>query len=198
MKTEKEKMLEGLPYKASDKELSMARLQAKELLFDFNQLRPKEIKQRKNILKRLFEKTGVHFYIEPPFRCDYGSNISIGENFFANYNLVILDCAKVIIGNNVLIGPNVSLFTAAHPIHHEKREGDLEFALPITIADNVWIGGNTVVNPGIEIGENTVIGSGSVVTKSIPANIVAAGNPCKIIREITDEDKIFYTKGKRF
>ena len=198
MKTEREKMLEGMPYKASDKELSMARLQAKELIFDFNQLRPKEIKQRKNILKRLFENTGVHFYIEPPFRCDYGKNISIGENFFANYNLVILDCAKVSIGNNVLIGPNVSLFTAAHPIHPEMREGDLEFSFPITIADNVWIGGNTVLNPGVTIGENTVIGSGSVVTKSIPANVVAAGNPCKIIRAITDEDKVFYAKGKEY
>jgi len=198
MKTEQEKMLEGIPYKASDKELSMARLQAKELIFDFNQLRPKEIKQRKNIIKRLFEKTGVHFYIEPPFRCDYGKNIRIGENFFANYNLVILDCAKVSIGDNVLFGPNVSLFTAGHPIHHEMREGDLEFAFPIRIGDNVWIGGNTVVNPGVEIGENSVIGSGSVVTKSIPANVIAAGNPCKIIRNITEEDKIFYAKGKRF
>ena len=188
MKTEKEKMLGELPYNASDKELVNGRLQAKQLLFDFNQLRPKEIKQRKNILKQLLGKTGLHFYIEPPFRCDYGVNISMGENFYANYNLVILDCAEVTIGDNVLIGPNVSLFTAAHPIHHKKREGDLEFSFPITIADNVWIGGNTVLNPGVTIGENTVIGSGSVVTKSIPANVVAAGNPCKIIRAITDEE----------
>ena len=117
--------------------------------------------------------------------------------FTANYNLTILDCAKVKIGDNVFIAPNVSLFTAGHPIHHEPRNQEYEYALPITIGNNVWIGGNTVVNPGVKIGDNCVIGSGSVVTKDIPANSIAVGNPCRVLREITDEDKKYYYKNLR-
>jgi maltose O-acetyltransferase len=137
----------------------------------------------------LFGCVKGNFFIEPPFHCDYGCNIEIGENFYANYNLVILDCAKVTIGDNVLIGPNVGIYTAGHPLHFELRKEELEFASPITIEDNVWIGGNVVLNPGVTIGRNSVIGSGSVVTKDTLANVVAAGNPCRVIREITDADK---------
>ena len=194
MKTEKEKMLSGKLYKAAGEELLAERQYAKELVFDFNSSHPGEDSKRKEIIKKLFGKTGNNFFVEPTFRCDYGYNIEVGENFYANYNCTILDCAKVIIGDHVLLAPNVSLFTAGHPIHYELRNQEFEYAFPITIGNNVWIGGNVVVNPGITIGDNTVIGSGSVVTKNIPANVIAVGNPCKVLRQITDEDKLYYFK----
>lgn len=197
MTTEKEKMITGEAYFANDKILSEDRLLAQTLCYRFNQLEPRQVKAKKQIVKDLFGKTEKMFYIEPPFRCDYGYNIEIGENFYANYNLTVLDCAPVRIGDNVMIAPNVSLFTAGHPIHHELRNTGLEYAIPITIGDNVWIGGNTVINPGVTIGENTVIGSGSVVTKDIPANVIAAGNPCRILRAITEEEKNYYYKQRK-
>ncbi|MDF2565221.1 MAG: maltose acetyltransferase [Massilibacillus sp.] len=192
--TEKEKMLNGKPYFPFGEELARERINAKELVFNFNNLRPNESAKRSIIVKKLFGKVESTFTIEAPFHCDYGYNISIGENFYCNYNCTILDCARVTIGNNVFFAPNVSIFTAGHPVYHELRNTNIEYALPITIGDNVWIGGNVVINPGVTIGENTVIGSGSVVTKSIPANVVAAGNPCKVIREITEKDKNCYVK----
>lgn len=195
--TEKEKMLAGKLYKSFGNELTGERQYAKELVFDFNALRPTEIAKRNEIIKKLFGKTGNNFFIEPPFRCDYGYNISLGENFYSNYNCTILDCAKVKIGDNVLFAPNVSLFTAGHPVDHELRNSGVEYAFPITIGNNVWIGGGVIINPGIIIGDNTVIGSGSVVTKDIPSNVIAAGNPCKVIRDITDEDKNKYFKNYR-
>lgn len=195
--TEKEKMLNGKPYKAFGSELFGERQYAKELIFEFNSLHPSEIEKRNEIIKKLFGNASDSFFIEPPFRCDYGYNISIGENFYANYNCTILDCAKVTIGDNVLFGPNVSLFTAGHPIHFEPRNAGIEYAFPITIGNNVWIGGGVIVNPGVTIGENVVIASGSVVTKDIPSNSIAVGNPCKVIREIIDEDKKYYFKNLR-
>jgi acetyltransferase-like isoleucine patch superfamily enzyme len=194
MQSEKEKMIAGKPYKAFGKELYDERQYAKELVFQFNSLRPSEISKRDEIIKKLFARTGEKYFIEPPFRCDYGYNIIIGNNFYSNYNLVILDCARVEIGDNVLIGPNVSLYTAGHPLHFELRKQDYEFALPIRIGNNVWIGGNVVINPGLIVGDNSVVGSGSVVTKEIPENVLAAGNPCKILRELTEEDKQYYYK----
>lgn len=198
MITEKEKMLQGKPYKAFGDELLKERQYAKELVFDFNNLRPREIEQRNEILKKLLGGVGENFFIEPPFRCDYGYNIHIGKNFYANYNLIILDCAKVSIGDYVLMAPNVSLFTAGHPIHAAPRAEEYEYAFPITIGNNVWIGGNVVVNPGVSIGDRSIIGSGSVVTKDIPADVIAVGNPCKVIKTITDEDKKFYYKNLEF
>jgi acetyltransferase-like isoleucine patch superfamily enzyme len=200
MKSAKEKMLAGQPYLANGSELVGERLLVKELLFEFNNLRPVEVEARNAILQKLFGKTGANFYVEPPFRCDYGYNIEIGDNFYANYNLVILDCASVKIGDNVFIAPNVGIYTAGHPIHSNLRNQELEFALPIEIGNSVWIGGNVVINPGIKIGDNTVIGSGSVVTKNIPPNVVAVGNPCKVLRSITEDDKSYYCnnfKGKK-
>lgn len=194
MKSEKEKMISGKPYKAFGDELLAERQYAKEMIFDFNSLRPNQIDERNEILKRLLGKTKDKFFIEPPFRCDYGYNIEIGENFYSNYNLIILDCAPVKIGDNVLIGPNVSIYTAGHPLHYEIRNQEYEYAFPIIIGDNVWIGGNVVINPGVSIGENSVIGSGSVVTKDIPNNVIAIGNPCKVLRVITDDDKHYYFK----
>ena len=136
--------------------------------------------------------------VVPPFYCDYGSHIEVGENFFANYNCTILDVAPVKIGDNVLFGPNVSLYTAGHPLHPVSRNSAYEYGISITIGDNVWLGGNVVVTPGVHIGNNVVIGAGSVVTKDIPDNMVAAGNPCRIIREITEEDKKYYYKDREF
>lgn len=189
MSREKDKMLSGELYKSFDAELLAERQRAKEIVFRYNSLQPSMIEERNELLKALFGSVKGNFFIEPPFRCDYGCNIEIGENFYANYNLVILDCAKVAIGDNVLIGPNVGIYTAGHPLHFELRNEEWEFACPITIEDNVWIGGNVVLNPGVTVGRNSVVGSGSVVTKDIPANVVAAGNPCRVIREITDADK---------
>lgn len=189
MSREKDKMLSGELYKSFDAELLAERQRTKEIVFRYNSLQPSMIEERNELLKSLFGSVKGNFFIEPPFRCDYGCNIEIGENFYANYNLVILDCAKVTIGDNVLIGPNVGIYTAGHPLHFELRNEEWEFACPITIEDNVWIGGNVVLNPGVTVGRNSVVGSGSVVTKDIPANVVAAGNPCRVIREITDADK---------
>lgn len=198
MESEKTKMIAGKPYNASDAELVLEREAANELLFTFNTLAPREIDQRNEILKKLLGVFGEKFHVEPPFRCDYGYNIEIGENFYSNYNLLILDCAKVSIGQNALIGPNVSIYTAGHPLHYELRNLEVEYAFPVTIGNNVWIGGNVVINPGVSIGNNSVIGSGSVVTKDIPDNVIAMGNPCRVVRKITDEDKLYYYKKLKF
>lgn len=151
---------------------------------------------------RCMEEIGLHhaggFYFEPPFHCEYGSHIHLGENFYANTGCVMLDVATITIGKNVLFGPNVSLYTAGHPIHPDSRHSGYEYGIPITIGDNVWIGGGCIILPGVTIGDNTVIGAGSVVTKDIPANVCAAGNPCRVIRPITEEDKPFYYKDRRF
>lgn len=195
MNKEKEKMLAGQPYKAFGELLLKERLYAKELIFDFNNSRPFDIEKRNTIIKNLFGRTGNTFLIEPPFRCDYGYNIEIGENFYANYNLTILDCNKVIIGDNVLIAPNVAIYTAGHPLHYEPRNEGFEYAFPIFIGNNVWIGGNAIINPGVKIGDNSVIGAGSVATRSIPANVVAVGNPCRVLTEITHLDKSYASEG---
>lgn len=193
MKTEKQKMLSGKLYKAFGDELLNERQYAKEQIFLFNSLSPNQIEERNELIKNLLGKT-KKFFIEPPFRCDYGYNIELGDNFYSNYNLIILDCAKVTIGDNVLIGPNVGIYTAGHPLDYEIRNQEYEYAFPIRIGNNVWIGGNVVINPGVSIGDNAVIGAGSVVTKDIPSNVIAVGNPCKVLREITEKDKQFYFK----
>ncbi|MFP5212526.1 MAG: sugar O-acetyltransferase [Acidobacteriota bacterium] len=192
--TEKEKMLDGKPYRAFGVELLRERQHAKEVLFEYNGLHPSENDRKNSIIRSLLGKVGDSFFIEPPFRCDYGYNIFIGDNFYANYNCTILDCARVAIGNNVLFGPNVSLLTAGHPIHFEPRMAGLEYAFPITIGNNVWIGAGVIVNPGVTIGDNAVIGSGSVVTKDVAGDSIAVGNPCRVLREITDEDRQYYYK----
>ena len=190
--TEKEKMIKGRAYLAFGEELAGERKRAKELVYRFNTLYPAE--ERSGLLTELFGELGEGYWIEAPFRCDYGYNIRAGKNLYINYNCVILDCSPVTIGDNVMFGPNVSLFAAGHPVHPEPRTAGWEYGQPITIGSRVWVGGNTVINPGVTIGENSVIGSGSVVTKDIPSNVIAAGNPCRVLREITEEDKQYYFK----
>lgn len=183
--SEKEKMLAGELYNADyDEELINLRLEAKELCFKYNFLSPKDSEKKKEILEELFKSSLDRCCIEPNFYCDYGFNISVGKNFYSNHNLVILDANKVVFGDNVFIGPNCGFYTAGHPLDAETRNKGLEYAKPIEIGNNVWIGGNVVVLPGIKIGDNTVIGAGSVVTKNIPSNVIAVGNPCKVIKEI--------------
>lgn len=195
---QKERMLAGLPYKAWLDGLDKERMENKLRIYEYNTVRPDDMDQLSSMIKKILGKTGEQVYIEPPFRCDYGYNIEVGENFYANYNVVILDVAKVTIGKNVMFAPNVAVYTAGHPIHHEPRNIGYEYGVPVTIGDNVWIGGNTVINPGITIGNNVVIGSGSVVTKDIPDNVIAVGNPCRVIRAITEEDKKYYYKDHLF
>lgn len=194
----KERMVAGLPYKGWQGDLKELFIKARYLQNEYNNSDPADFDNRTRILKQLLGSMGENTYIEPRFRCDYGFNISVGKNFYSNFNLVILDPAPVTIGDNVFIAPNVAIYTAGHPIHHEMRNTGYEYGIEVKIGNNVWIGGNSVINPGITIGDNTVIGSGSVVTKDIQANVVAAGNPCRVIREITDEDKKYYFKDRVF
>lgn len=182
--TEKEKMLKGLSYNSEDEELIADRNAARDYIYDFNNSRPSEQGARYTIIERLFAKIGNRILIEPPFHCDYGYNIEVGDNFYANFNCVILDVCKVTIGENVLFGPGVQVYTASHPVDPQERLTLRESGSPVVIGDNVWLGGGVILCPGVTIGSNTTIGAGSVVVKDIPANVVAAGNPCKVIRSL--------------
>jgi maltose O-acetyltransferase len=182
---EKEKMLAGELYDANyNEDLMKERLIAKDKCFEYNNIKPSKIEERTEIMKQILGKTGNQFWIEQPFICDYGYNIEIGENFYSNHNLVILDANKVKFGDNVFIAPNCGFYTAGHPLDYETRNKGLEYAKPIEVGNNVWIGGNVIVLPGVTIGDNVVIGAGSIVTKDIPSNSVAVGNPCKVIKEL--------------
>jgi acetyltransferase-like isoleucine patch superfamily enzyme len=195
---QKERMLAGLPYKAWLDELPKDRLQNKKKVHEYNLLPPEDEIKVDEVIRSILGKSGSNIHIEQPFHCDYGKNIEVGNNFFANYNCTILDVGKVIIGDNVMFAPNVSIYTAGHPIHPESRNTGYEYGIAITIGDNVWLGGNVVITPGITIGKNVVIGAGSVVTKDIPDNVIAVGSPCKVIREITEDDRKYYYKDREF
>ena len=195
---QKERMLANLPDKAWLDGLAEERLENKKRIYRYNNLPPEKEKEQAELIREIIGKHGENLAIEPPFHCDYGSNIEVGENFFANYNLTILDVGRVRIGKNAQIAPNVSIYTAGHPIHPDSRNSGYEYGIDVTIGDNVWIGGSSVINPGVTIGDNVVIGSGSVVTKDLPDNVVAAGNPCRVIRAITEEDRKYYFKDREF
>jgi len=185
IKTEKQKMLAGELYNALDKELSEDRINTRLLLKELNDSAEDQATLRAEILKRLIPTAPSNLWIQPPFFCDYGYNMIVGEKVFFNFNCVVLDVTYVKIGNRTMFGPNVQIYTATHPIDHRERASGLEYAKPITIGEDVWVGGGTIICPGVAIGDRTVLGAGSVVTKDIPSDVFAAGNPCKVIRQLT-------------
>lgn len=189
----KERMIRGMTYRG-DEELWEDMRRVRRLLRTYNNTGEDEFEYRTQLLKEMLGSIGEHIYIEPNFRCDYGSQITIGNHFYANFDCVILDVCPVTIGNHVLLGPQVGIYTASHPIDARVRADMLEYGSPVTIGDDVWIGGHAVINGGVEIGSGSIIGSGSVVTKSIPAGVIAVGNPCRVIREITQEDAAYWQK----
>ena len=195
---QKERMLANLPYKAWLDGLSEERLENKKRIYRFNHMPPEEWDRQDELLKQILGRTGRFAHVEPPFHCDYGYNIEVGENFFANYTLTVLVVARVRIGANAQIAPNVSIYTAGHPIHPDSRNSGYEYGIDVTIGDNVWLGGNACVMPGVTIGNNVVIGAGSVVTKDIPDNVIAVGNPCRVVREITEADRDYYFRDRKF
>ena len=185
---ELEKMMSGDLYDATNNTTLLDLLtQTQEMCHDYNLLRPSQTAERDALMRRILGKTGQRFKIISPFFCDYGFNIEVGENFFANFNLVILDEARVTFGDNVFIAPNCAFYTAGHPLDVAQRNAGLEYSLPIRVGNNVWIGGNVCVMPGVTIGDNTVIGAGSVVVHDIPAGVLAAGNPCRVIRQLDEK-----------
>lgn len=182
--TEKEKMIAGLAYNVLDEELIRLHRACVDACTICDGILPSLLEERRKHLRNILGKTGERFLIEPGFRCDYGFNIELGENFFANYNLVVLDCGPVRFGRNCFIGPQCGFYTAVHPLDAEERATGLEYAKAITVGDDVWFGGHVTVLPGVTVGSGSVIGAGSVVTRDIPAGVVAAGNPCRVLRDI--------------
>ncbi|KJY82381.1 galactoside O-acetyltransferase [Vibrio galatheae] len=185
-------------YYCDDEALAAKQLLCLDVLYDFNHTRPTEMEKRQQIMQQLFAEVGEGCYIEPPLHANWGIHTHLGKNVYANFNLTLVDDTHIYIGDYVMIGPNVTLATAGHPIEPSLRMKVAQFNIPIHIANNVWIGANSVVLPGVSIGENSVIGAGSVVTKDIPANVIAAGNPCRVMREISQHDKEYYYKNHRF
>lgn len=195
--TEWEKCLSGLLYDTTFPEREKQHLEAADLCYEYNQTRPSDAKKRDNIIRKLFGKVGKNVYVEPNIFCGFGFNIEVGDNFYANNNCNWVDPGKITFGKNVFIGPNCGFYTAHHPIDREQRNQGLEYAGSIMVGDDVWIGGNTVVLPGVTIGSDVVIGAGSIVTHDIPDHVVAAGNPCRVLRKITDEDKKPWHKSEK-
>ncbi len=193
-----DKMHVGELYLPGDKEISKIQQQYLERLYDFNATRPSEIEKREKMLKEMFAEIGEHCYIEPPFHSNFGGrHCHFGNYVYANFNLTMVDDTHIYVGDNVMIGPNVTLATAGHPILPELRQKGYQYNMPIRIGKNCWLGAGVVVLPGVTIGENTVIGAGSIVTKDIPSNVVAVGNPCRVLRPIGEKDKEFYFKDRK-
>ncbi len=193
-KSVRQKMEIGELYTDHCEGLPEERQAGKELAYDYNLTRPAEEARRKSILQQLFGSVGDNCWVEPPIHVAYGSHIHIGNNFYGNFNFVIVDDATVTIGDNVMVAPNVTISTAGHPIDPDIRITGQQFSLPVIIEDNVWLGTGATINPGVTIGRNSVIGAGSVVTKSIPPDVVAVGVPCRVLRQITDEDKLEFAR----
>ena len=191
--TERELQQKGMLY-GLDEELLALHNNSKRITRLLNSTLETERARRRELVQELFASAGEGAYIEPPFYCDYGVNTSVGKNFYCNYDCVFLDCGKITVGDNVMLGPKVALYAVNHAIDPAVRSQGHDYPVPITIGSNVWIGGSVVVCPGVTIGDNTVIGAGSVVTKDIPSNVVAAGNPCRVIRPITQEDTDYWNR----
>lgn len=196
--TQKERMLSGMIYNPNDEEIMEEQFPYLDMLGEFNSLPSSAVKEREELMQKMFASCGTDCYIQPPFYANWsGHHVHIGDLFYANFNLTIVDDGEVFIGDHVMIGPNVTIATAAHPVEPSLRKKALQFNCPVHIGNNVWIGANVVILPGVTIGDNTVIGAGSVVTKDIPANVVAVGNPCRVLREIGDKDREYYFRDKR-
>lgn len=187
MTSEKEKMLDGELYDASDPQLVAERERARDLTRRYNRTAQDELGERQRLLEDLFGTIEDGAYVEPPFRCDYGSNVHVGEGFYANFGCVVLDVCRVEIGRNCLLGPNVHVYTATHPLSAEKRAAGLEYGKPVTVGDDVWIGGQAVLNPGVRVGDGSVVASGAVVSEDVPAGVLVRGNPAEIVEEIESE-----------
>lgn len=191
----KERMHNKKLYYCNNEDLIIEQLNCLELLYDFNATRPLEQEKRKELLKRMFAEIGEDCYIEPPFHSNWGGkNVHFGNSVYANFNLTLVDDCEIFVGDNVMFAPNVTVATATHPINPLLRSKQAQYNLPVHIGNNVWVGAGAIILPGVSIGENTVIGAGSVVTKDIPANVVAVGNPCKVLREINENDIKYYHK----
>ena len=196
--TDYEKMHSGEIYNPSDDTIFEEQIKCLDRLYDFNATRPTELDKRSQMLKEMLAEVGENCYIEPPFHSNWGGkNVHLGKNVYFNFNATLVDDTHIYIGDCTMLGPNVVIATAGHPILPELREKALQFNLPVHIGKNCWLGAGVIVLPGVTIGDNTVIGAGSVVTKDIPANVVAVGNPCKVLREINEHDKEYYYKDRR-
>ena len=193
LKEIRERMYVQKLYYCNDEALMSEQMKALELLYDFNQTRPSEQDKREKILKKMFAEIGDDCYIEPPFHANWGGkNVHFGNGVYANFNLTMVDDCDIFVGNNVMFGPNVTVSAGTHPIHPELRSKQAQYNIPIHIGNNVWIGANSVILPGVNIGDNSVIGAGSIVTKDIPSNVIAVGNPCRVLREINENDMKYY------
>ena len=195
--TEKERMLSEKLYIPKDEALAADCARSRRLVRLINGTTEEQAEYRVQLFKELFGRTGENLWVEPPFHCDYGCHISVGENFYANFDCIILDVCDVTIGDNVFLAPRVCIYTAGHPIDAGVRRRQLEYGKKVVIGNDVWVGGNTVINPGVTIGDNVVIGSGSVVTKDIPSGVIAAGNHCRVLRPITEEDTRYWEELER-
>lgn len=193
----KKRMENGSIYFSDNEELVNIQLKCLELLYDFNETRPNQLEKREQLLKQMFAEIGKDCYIEPPLRCNWGGkHVHFGNGVYANFNLTLVDDAHIFVGDNVMFAPNVVVAGATHPISPSLRAKKGQYNLPVKICNNVWIGASAVILPGVTIGENSIIGAGSVVTKDIPPNVIAVGNPCKVLREITEDDFKYYNKNK--
>lgn len=192
----RDKIKDGNLYYPDEEQLIKEQLFYAELLFDFNHLRPSNFNEKKEILKKLFAEIGEDCYIEPPLYANWGCNVHFGNRVYANFSLTLVDDADIYVGDDVMFAPNVTVATASHPVLPEIRAKGAQFNLPVYIGNNVWLGTGAIILPGVHIGDNSIIGAGSVVTKDIPANVIAVGNPCRVLREINENDKKFYYKDK--
>lgn len=190
----REKMKKRKLYYSNDEKLMKEQLECLNLLYDFNMTRPSEMEKRMILMKKLLAEVGNNCYIEPPLHANWRKNTHLGNDVYANFNLTLVDDTDIYIGNNVLIGPNVIIDTGTHPVKPDIRKKQAQFNVPVYIGDNVWIGGGSIILPGVKVGKNSVIGAGSVVTKDIPENVVAVGNPCRVLREIGEKDLKYYYK----
>lgn len=193
-----EKMHTGELYLSGDENIIKEQLLCLERLYDFNQCRPVEIEKKNKLLKEMFAEIGEGCYIEPPFHANWGGrHVHFGNNIYANFNLTLVDDTHIYVGDNTMFGPNVTVATAAHPIFPELREKAFQFNVPVHIGKNCWLGAGVIILPGVNVGDNSVIGAGSIVTKDIPSNVVAAGNPCRVLREINEHDREYYFKNRK-